>query len=309
MVVAEGRGCTAAVSPSIPAVDSFALWRGGLVMGLDDDSFLGSAERKGSLLVFNPADIGAGRIELTRPAAYLAGQPIYVTWRVEDSRFAAVPDFFHQKLHLLDEAGTVVRSIPITNTIAKAPTISKQTFLPWRRTGPTASLSWRNRRWGSLCKARLRCRSEIHRVRGASLDSTDPRTLPTSSQCSPRTGWRSLVLYLLAVLALDVLLRPAALVSLHEALSSERIPGGNIVAKFAVPLLVASERCLDAFVARHAERVAAAFEKERWILPPARHGCRRRCGSKGNSSATSIVRQSWRRTSPTCWGFSKSGDH
>ncbi len=261
---------------SIPAVDSFALWRGGLVMGLDDDSFLGSAERKGSLLVFNPADIGAGRIELTRPAAYLAGQPIYVTWRVEDSRFAAVPDFFHQKLDLLDEAGTVVRSIPITEHNRKGPNDFEANLPALAQDGAYRIAVVAQPPLGQPLQGKIAL--QIGNTSGARsfLGFHRPKDTADLVSMLAANGLAIAVLYLLAVLALYVL-RPAALVSLHEALSSERIPGGNIVAKFAVPLLVASERCLDAFVARHADRVAAAFEKEpdiatrpTWVPAPMR---------------------------------------
>jgi hypothetical protein len=248
------------------AVDSFALWRGGLAVGLDDRTFAdagGDDSREGSLAFLEDSTIAGGRVELKPIAKYDVGQPVYVSWRIAESRVAPIADFFRQHLTVRDEAGNAVGTVAISERNRTAPTEFEANLPPLAAGGS------------------YRVVVEALPPLGAALTASAPLQIGGAGPFSLRQfmGWHrpsdvgdlmktialngvlAGVFYLALVLVLFVV-APASLVSLHEAIVAGRLPGGDFAAKFAVPTLVVSDRCLDALVRDTSPRALRVFEGE-----------------------------------------------
>jgi hypothetical protein len=234
-------------------VDSFALWRGGLVMGLANG---------GSLKFLDEHELSTGRIELSPVAHYEVGQTVYISWRIVESRQAGTPNFFEQKIKVLDDTGNVIRLMDITERNRKAPTEFEANVTPLpanenyhvtiEATPPVGS--------AFASSAQLKVGGSTPFSFWHFIGWHRPADL---SELLGMIGGNAAALsgsYLTLVLLLFIL-RPALLVSLHEALSAGKIPGGDFVAKFA-PFLVSSGRCLDAFVEREITRTNRRFNEE-----------------------------------------------
>ena len=83
-------------------------------------------------------------------------------------------------------------------------------------------------------------------------------------------------LYYVLILLLFAI-RPAMVVWLNEAIATGRLPSSDFVAKMAVPLLVGTQRCLDAFVRGATSRALQVFDHDSdvktratWVPAPIR---------------------------------------
>lgn len=246
-----------------------ASWRGGLAIG-----------QNGGLAYIGPETFSTGRVEIAPIAHYDIEQPMYVSWRVLDTPLSAFA---------LDQAVEVRRGAELINRVVvrdrdrRSPTEFALVLPAISATGD----------YEVSVEVRLPIARIVRQRRGVRIG---PRITSAPFDLRATMGWQrprdlgSLLktlsinvgvlgaVYYLVVAAL-YLFRPGLLVSLHEAIRTGRLPGGNLIATLAVPFLIRTDRCLDAFVRKHIDKARCAFEetpdvqvRPTWVPSPLRVG-------------------------------------